>query len=90
VTVYRPKEGGINDGDNEHFLVFESSKGDLLAMWTQSSVEGRGDNHIVLARSRDRVKWDAPREDLPTGGGPPQSAGEVFQAAVVEKLAWRS
>ena len=60
VQVYMPKEGGLNDGDNEHFLVFESPKGDLLAMWTQSSVEGRGDNHIMLARSRDGVKWGEP------------------------------
>ena len=28
VTVYLPQEGGVNDGDNEHFLVFESPKGD--------------------------------------------------------------
>lgn len=60
VVVYLPKGGDRNDGDNEHFLVFESPKGELLAMWTQSSVEGFGDNHILLARSKDGVKWSEP------------------------------
>jgi hypothetical protein len=60
VVVYKPKQGDLNDGDNEHFLVFDSPKGDLLAMWTQSSVEGRGDNHIMLARSKDGLKWSEP------------------------------
>jgi len=39
IVVYLPKEGNFNDGDNEHFLVFESPGGDLLAIWTQSSSE---------------------------------------------------
>src|SRR5262249_24959175 len=60
VVVYRPKENGANDGDNEHFLVFESPRGDLLAMWTQSSVETHGDNHLMLARSKDGETWSAP------------------------------
>lgn len=67
ITVYLPK--GIHDGDNEHFLVFEAPKTDeLLAMWTQSSVEGRGDNRIVLARSMDGVRWSDPI--IIAGGGP--------------------
>ena len=62
ITVYIPREGELNDGDNEHFLVFESPKSnDLLAMWTQGTVEAHGDNHIVLARSRDGVDWSEPK-----------------------------
>ncbi len=59
VIVYLPN--GENDGDNEHFLVFEAPKSDeLLAVWTQSSVEGRGDNRAVLARSKNGKKWSDP------------------------------
>jgi len=61
IVVYLPKEDGIRNGDNEHFLVFESPSGkELLAMWTQSSCEGRGDNHIALARSSDGENWSKP------------------------------
>ena len=61
VVVYVPKGGELNDGDNEHFLVFNAPQSDeLLAMWTQSTTEGFGDNHIVLARSKDGRKWSAP------------------------------
>jgi len=35
VIVYLPK--GENDGDNEHFLVFEAPKSEeLIAIWTQT------------------------------------------------------
>jgi hypothetical protein len=58
IVVYLPKGGEHHDGDNESFLVFESPNGEeLLAMWTQSSVEGYGDNRTMLARSRDAVHW---------------------------------
>ena len=60
IVVYLPRAGQRNDTDNEHFLVFESPAGELLAMWTQSSCEGRGDNHLVLARSADGVHWSDP------------------------------
>ena len=61
IVVYLPKEPGLNDGDNEHFLAFESPSGrELLAMWNQSSCEGRGDNHIVIARSSDGEAWSEP------------------------------
>lgn len=70
VVVYIPKEGDHNDGDNEHFLVFESSKSqDLLAMWTQGTVEAHGDNHIVLARSKDGVTWSEPKWIIGTHPG---------------------
>ena len=60
LVVYLPKNDSY-DNDNEHFLVFEApSDGELLALWTQSSLEGKGDNHLVLARSRDGVRWSAP------------------------------
>lgn len=59
VIVYLPK--GETDGDNEHFLVFEAPNSkELLALWTQSSVEGRGDNRAMLARSRNGKKWSDP------------------------------
>ena len=61
IVVYRPKTDGDWDGDNEHFLVFRAPKSDeLLALWTQSSCEGKGDNHLVLARSSDAVNWSEP------------------------------
>ncbi len=60
IIVYLPK--GNSDGDNEHFLVFEAPKSnELIAIWTQSSVEGRGDNRAVTARSADGIVWSEPR-----------------------------
>lgn len=51
-----------HDNGNEHFLVFESPGGDLLALWTQSSYEGAKDHRIVIARSRDGGEsWSSPR-----------------------------
>jgi len=63
IVVYVPREAGeFNDGDNEHFLVVPAPKSEeLLAFWTQSSAEGLGDNHIVMARSRDGgMSWSEP------------------------------
>lgn len=61
LQVFVPTGSGIYNGDNEHFLVFEAPGGkELLALWTQSSVEGRGDNHLVLARSTDGISWSEP------------------------------
>ncbi|MDF2927474.1 MAG: BNR/Asp-box repeat protein [Paenibacillaceae bacterium] len=59
IVVYVPSQDQYT-GDNEHFLVFETPGGDLLALWTQSSVEGKGDNHLVTARSTDNIGWSAP------------------------------
>lgn len=62
IHVFVPTGSGIYNGDNEHFLVFEAPQSEeLLALWTQSSVEGRGDNHLVLARSSDAVNWSEPK-----------------------------
>ena len=59
IVVYLPR--GVNDGDNEHFLVFKAPKSDeFLALWTQSSVEGHGDNRAALARSLDGEQWSDP------------------------------
>jgi hypothetical protein len=61
VAVYIPKGEEFHDTDNEHFLVFPSPSGrELLAVWNQSSCEGRGDNRVMLARSSDGVKWSEP------------------------------
>jgi hypothetical protein len=61
ICVYVPTGSGHYNGDNEHFLVFNAPQSEeLLALWTQSSVEGRGDNHLVLARSSDAHNWSEP------------------------------
>ncbi len=61
VVVYLPKGGEHHDEDNETFLVVVAPKGDeMLGFWTQSSVEGRGDNRIMLARTSDGVHWTEP------------------------------
>ena len=77
IRVYLPK--GVSDGDNEHFQVFGAPKSDeLLAVWTQSSVEGRGDNRAVLARSMDGVNWSDPV--IIKGKGPGRSEGQASWA----------
>jgi len=59
IIVFRPRSD--EEGDNEHFLVFEAPKSEeLLAIWTQSSVEGRGDNRAVIARSNNGRDWSEP------------------------------
>lgn len=60
IIVFQPRNQ--EEGDNEHFLVFEAPRSkELLAIWTQSSVEGFGDNRAVIARSKDGVEWSEPR-----------------------------
>ena len=47
---------------NEHFLVEKLPNGDLFAVWTQSSLEGRPDQHVVFAKSLDGGQtWSPPR-----------------------------
>ncbi len=76
IVVYIPRGGDLNDTDNEHFLVFEAPKSDeYLAMWTQSSCEGRGDNHIVLARSADGAEWGEPVLIVGTPAGTTEPQG---------------
>jgi len=73
IVVYVPKGEAHHDTDNEHFLVFPSPSGrELLATWTQSSCEGRGDNRIVIARSSDVDNWSQPQMII---GSPPGTRG---------------
>lgn len=61
IVLYKPIKDSY-DNDNEHFLVIKAPKSDeLLASWTQSSCEGKGDNHIVMARSSNAVDWSTPQ-----------------------------
>jgi len=70
VVVYLPRGGEHRDGDNEMLLVVPFPSGDeLLAFWTQSSVEGRGDNRIMLARSPDGRSWSPPKKVVGTSPG---------------------
>jgi hypothetical protein len=62
VLVYLPKGEEHHDTDNEHFLVFEAPGGkELVALWNQSSVEGRGDNRVMTARSTNGIAWSEPQ-----------------------------
>jgi len=70
IVVYVPEGGDNNDTDNEHFLVYPAPHSDeLIAIWTQSSCEGRGDNHLVIARSDDGDTWSAPTRIAGTSAG---------------------
>lgn len=67
LVVYLPK--GKSDTGNEHFLVFEAPHDDgLMAIWTQCTVEGRGDNRAAFAHSKDGVNWSEPK--ILKGRGP--------------------
>ncbi len=71
--VYVPgsTDGATGDTGNEHFLVFDGPGGSLLAVWTQSTFEGRPDQRIVFARSDDEARtWTRPR----VLAGPPARA----------------
>lgn len=62
-VVYRPGsvDGSTFDTGNEHFLVFDGPDGSLMAVWTQSSYEGKGDHRIMFSRSEDEGKtWSEP------------------------------
>ena len=63
-TVYVPRslDGSSHDTGNEHFHVSEHPQGGLFALWTQSSYEGKPDQHVVFARSTDEGRtWTTPR-----------------------------
>ena len=62
--VYVPKstDGSTADNGNEHLLVFPGPDGSLMAVWTQSTVEGHGDHRIVFSKSRDNGRtWAEPK-----------------------------
>ncbi len=63
-VIYVPKsnDGSTHDTGNEHFLVFDGPDGALMAVWTQSTFEGKTDQRIVFAQSPDEGRtWTAPR-----------------------------
>ncbi|MEZ5278292.1 MAG: sialidase family protein [Opitutaceae bacterium] len=63
-VVYAPGSADRSSGDtgNEHFLVFHGPSGGLMAVWTQSTYEGSGDQRIVFATGADEGRaWTRPR-----------------------------
>lgn len=51
----------IGDTYNDHFLVFDKQGGPLFAVWTQASIEGAPDQHIVFSKSMDKgTTWSEP------------------------------
>jgi hypothetical protein len=73
VYVPRSADGSTHDTGNEHFLVFDGPDGSLMAVWTQSTREGRADQRIVFSRSEDEgATWAPPRT---LAGPPPGSEG---------------
>ncbi|MBX3748517.1 MAG: exo-alpha-sialidase [Opitutaceae bacterium] len=61
--AYRPEsvDGPGQNTGNEHFLVFTHPNGELMAVWTQGTHEGKPDQRVVFARSRDGgATWSRP------------------------------
>lgn len=78
-VVYAPQslDGSTHDTGNEHFLVFNGPDGVLMAVWTQSTAEGKGDHRIVFSRSTDEGgTWTPPMQLAGTspGGSEPQAS----------------
>ena len=60
-SLYLPPEPLADDGDNEHLLVVETPKGDLLATWSQGAYEMSRDYRTVSSRSKDGgLTWSRP------------------------------
>ena len=61
-VLFSPKQTGYED-DNVHLHVVRHEKsGQLIAVWTQSSYDGFGDNHTMIAYSQNEGKtWTEPR-----------------------------
>ena len=73
--VYLPRSSDGSEGDsgNEHFLVFDGPDGSLMVVWTQSTYEGRPDQHIVFSRSEDGgTTWSTPKT-IAGGGADPRT-----------------
>lgn len=80
VVVYLPRGGDAHDGDNEMLLVFPAPKSEeLIAIWTQSTVEAHGDNRQILSRSSDGLHWSEPVRIAGSraGTGDPQASWGV-------------
>ena len=77
-TVYVPRslDGSTGDSGNEHFLVFDGPDGSTMAVWTQSTYEGRPDQHIVFSRSEDGGEsWTGPETIAGAGADPGTGRG---------------
>lgn len=62
--VFIPKVEPEKLGDcyNDHFQVFENSKGEMFALTCQATCEGAQDQHVTFFRSSDRGKtWSDPK-----------------------------
>ena len=60
-VIYIPHRSDGTDADNCSLRVIRLKKsGEYIALWTQSSVEGWGDNRMALSRSKDGVFWSPP------------------------------
>ncbi len=81
-VVYLPRSRSGPDGYADHFLVNYTPGGDLLAMWTQSSVEGSFDTRVVFSRSEDEGhSWSAP--ELLVGARTAQEMPAYFGVPVI-------
>ena len=61
-VIYIPHSADGHDTGNCSLKVFRNPKEDgLIALWTQNSVEGFGDNHLVVSKSPDGIIWSEPR-----------------------------
>jgi len=63
-VAYQPKsiDGSTFDTGNEHFLVTDAPDGNMMAVWTQSTLEGGGDHRIMFSRSLDEgITWTSPK-----------------------------
>ena len=55
-VMYVPKYKDY-ESDNVHLHVVDHPQfGGLIAFWTQSTIEGAGDNHAMMSRSKDGGK----------------------------------
>lgn len=62
VCVYIPKRDLGSDCDNCVLAVTVTpDQSELIAVWTQSSAEGFGDNRIVISRSSNGTDWSVPQ-----------------------------
>ncbi len=70
----------VSDTGNEHFLVFDGPGDALMAVWTQSTSEGKPDQHIVFSESLDEGEtWSTPKTIAgPTKAGQGPMASWAF------------
>ncbi len=77
-VVYVPgsDDGSTHDTGNEHFQVFDGPDGSLMAVWTQSTKEGHGDQRVAFARSDEEGKtWSKPQ--IIAGPVPPETGDQA-------------